>query len=88
MKLIVLIPCFNEAETLPATLRDIPRKIPGIAQVEVLVVDDGSTDETTTIARENGADHIVQNAVNMGLARTFRRGLDECIKLLSTIPLA
>lgn len=81
MKLIVLIPCFNEADTLPATLRDIPREIPGIASVEVLVVDDGSTDGTARIARENGADHIVQSPINIGLARTFRRGLDESIRL-------
>jgi glycosyltransferase involved in cell wall biosynthesis len=81
MKLIVLIPCFNEAETLPATLRDIPRRIPGIAAVEVLVVDDGSSDGTAEVARRYGADHVVQNVVNAGLARAFRRGLDECIRL-------
>jgi glycosyltransferase involved in cell wall biosynthesis len=80
MKLIVLIPCFNEAETLPATLRDIPRQVPGCSAVEVLVVDDGSTDDTARVAAEHGADHVVQNLANTGLARAFRTGLDECLK--------
>jgi glycosyltransferase involved in cell wall biosynthesis len=80
MKLIVLIPCFNEAETLPATLRAIPREIPGISEVEVLVVDDGSTDNTARVARESGADRVVQKLVNGGLAGAFRTGLDECVK--------
>jgi len=80
MKLIVLIPCFNEAETLPATLRAIPREIAGIGAVEVLVVDDGSTDDTAHVARASGADHVIQKRVNGGLAAAFRTGLDECVK--------
>lgn len=81
MKLIVQIPCYNEAETLPQTVRDIPRQIEGIDQVEVLIVDDGSTDETISIAKEMGVEHIVQNIKNMGLATTFFIGLNASLKL-------
>lgn len=80
MKLIVQIPCLNEEETLPQTVADIPRDIPGIDQVEILIIDDGSTDRTIAVARELGVDHIVVNKINMGLARTFRRGLDASLR--------
>lgn len=76
MKLIVQIPCFNEEQTLPQTIADIPREIEGIDKVELLIIDDGSTDRTIEVARELGVDHIVRNKKNMGLARTFRRGLE------------
>lgn len=81
MKLIVQIPCFNEQETLPAVVRDIPREIPGFDCVEILVIDDGSTDRTAEVARELEVDHIVQHRRNQGLARTFRTGLDTCLLL-------
>ena len=81
MKLIVQIPCYNEEHTLPETVADIPRKIPGIDQVEVLIIDDGSTDRTIEIAREIGVEHIVCNKRNVGLARSFRSGVDACLKL-------
>ena len=81
MKLIVQIPCYNEEHTLPETVADIPREIPGIDQVEVLIIDDGSTDRTIEIAREVGVDHIVCNKRNVGLARSFRNGVDACLKL-------
>ncbi len=81
MKLIVQIPCFNEEETLPQTVADIPRTIDGIDSVEILIIDDGSTDRTIEVAREIGVDHIVINKNNKGLARTFRRGLDRCLAL-------
>lgn len=81
MKLIVQIPCFNEEATLPETLRDIPRHISGIDSIEILVIDDGSTDRTSQIARELGVEHIVRNKTNVGLARSFRVGLDRCLAL-------
>ncbi len=81
MKLIVQIPCFNEEQTLRHTIADIPRVIPGVEVVEVLVIDDGSTDETVRVAREAGADHVVQHKTNKGLAQTFRTGIDSCLRL-------
>ncbi len=80
-KLIVQIPCLNEAETLPATIADIPRSIPGIDEVEVLIIDDGSTDDTVRVARECGADHIVSLRRRQGLAAAFTLGIDTCVKL-------
>jgi len=79
MKLIVQIPCFNEEHTLPQTVRDIPRQITGIDKVEILIIDDGSTDRTVEVALELGIEHIVRNKQNKGLARTFRAGLDACL---------
>lgn len=81
MKLIVQIPCFNEEQTLPLTLRDIPRQIAGVEEVEILVIDDGSEDRTLDVARENGVDHIVKFSGNKGLAAGFMAGLDACLKL-------
>jgi glycosyltransferase involved in cell wall biosynthesis len=81
MKLIVQIPCFNEEKTLPATVGDIPRQIDGIDMVEILVVDDGSTDKTVDVAKSLGVDHIVSHKRNKGLALTFMTGLEACLKL-------
>lgn len=81
MKLIVQIPCYNEELTLPQTVRDIPRTIPGVDKVEILIIDDGSSDRTVEVARELGVDHIICNKRNQGLARTFRTGLDACLHL-------
>ncbi|AGH46319.1 glycosyltransferase family 2 protein [Paraglaciecola psychrophila] len=81
MKLIVQIPCFNEEETLPATFNDIPKQIEGVDVVEILIIDDGSTDKTIEVAKALGVHHIVINKNNRGLARTFRTGLNECLKL-------
>jgi glycosyltransferase involved in cell wall biosynthesis len=80
-KLIIQIPCLNEAATLPATLRDLPRVIPGVDVVEILVVDDGSRDETQHVARDCGADHIVSLRRTRGLAAAFTAGIDACLKL-------
>jgi glycosyltransferase involved in cell wall biosynthesis len=79
-KLLIQIPCLNEASTLPATLRDLPRSIPGIDIIEVLVIDDGSRDGTAEIARANGVDHIVRLRRNKGLAAAFQAGIDACLK--------
>ena len=81
MKLIVQIPCLNEEASLPDTLRDIPRSIPGIDRVEVLVVDDGSTDRTIEVARANGVEHVVRFTRRKGLAAAFMAGLDASLKL-------
>ncbi|UCE19707.1 MAG: glycosyltransferase family 2 protein [Gemmatimonadota bacterium] len=81
MKLIVQIPCLNEEETLPLTVRDIPRTIEGIEAVEILVIDDGSTDRTSEVAREVGVDHIVRFEKNQGLAKAFMTGVDSCLML-------
>ena len=80
-KLIVQIPCLNEAETLPATLRDIPRSIPGIGVVEILVIDDGSRDGTSDVARRHGVEHVVRFSHRKGLASAFAAGMDACVKL-------
>ncbi len=81
MKLIVQIPCLNEEATLATALADIPRSIAGIDEVEVLVVDDGSTDRTSEVARDQGADHIVRFTRNKGLAYGFMAGLDAALRL-------
>jgi glycosyltransferase involved in cell wall biosynthesis len=81
MKLIIQIPCFNEEATLPATLRRLPQQIPGIDKIEVLVVNDGSTDQTVQRARELGVDHFVEFGKNQGLGTAFKTGLDACLKL-------
>jgi len=81
MKLIIQIPCLNEEETLPQTIADLPREIPGIDEIELLVIDDGSTDRTVEVARECGVQHIVRLTNNRGLAAGFQAGLDACLKL-------
>src|ERR1041385_6507676 len=81
MKLIIQIPCFNEAEQLPQTLADLPREVPGFDVVEWLVVDDGSTDETVAVARARGVHHLVRLTNNKGLATGFQAGVDTALKL-------
>ena len=81
MKLIIQIPCLNEEATLPATLKDLPRKIEGIDEIEVLVIDDGSTDRTSEVARAHNADHVVRLTSNQGLAKAFMVGLDTALAL-------
>jgi glycosyltransferase involved in cell wall biosynthesis len=81
MKLIIQIPCLDEEESLPVTLRELPRELDGFDAVEWLVIDDGSTDRTIEVAREHGVDHIVRLTNNKGLASGFQAGLDACLKL-------
>jgi glycosyltransferase involved in cell wall biosynthesis len=81
MKVIVQIPCLNEEQALPETLKSIPRRIAGVDAVEILVIDDGSTDRTSEVARQGGADHIVRFKKHKGLAQGFMAGLDACLKL-------
>ncbi|MGB5217983.1 MAG: glycosyltransferase family 2 protein [Smithella sp.] len=81
MKLIIQIPCYNEADTLTITLSALPRTVPGFDKVEWLVIDDGSMDATVKVAQENGADHIVRHTRNQGLARAFMTGVREAVRL-------
>ncbi|MBS0969698.1 glycosyltransferase family 2 protein [Chimaeribacter arupi] len=81
MKLIIQIPCYNEAGTLALALSYLPRQVPGFDHVEWLIIDDGSQDETCRVAQENGVDHIIRHTGNQGLARAFMTGLDACLAL-------
>lgn len=80
MKLFIQIPCLNEEATLPATLDDIPRQIPGIDSVEILIIDDGCTDRTVQVARERGVKHILSFTGNRGLGNAFSAGFDYCLR--------
>ena len=81
MKLVIQIPCLNEEDQLPATLGDLPRQVPGVDEVEWLVIDDGSDDRTIDVARAHGVDHIVKLTNNKGLASAFQAGIDAALKL-------
>lgn len=81
VRLIIQIPCLNEAEQLPRTLADLPREVAGFDSVEWLVIDDGSTDDTVDVARRHGVDHIVKLPQNRGLAHAFQAGIDASLKL-------
>lgn len=81
MKLIIQIPCFNEAQTLSVALSALPRAVPGFASVEWLIIDDGSQDDTVEVARAHGVDHIVRHSGNKGLAKAFMTGLEASLRL-------
>ena len=81
MKLIIQIPCLNEAETLPRVLAQLPRELAGFDAVEWLVIDDGSTDRTAEVAHAHGVDHVVRLTNNKGLAAAFQAGVDAALKL-------
>ena len=81
MKLIIQIPCFNEAQQLPRTLAELPRAVEGFDVVEWLIIDDGSTDETIAVARAHGVDHLVRLTNHKGLAMGFQAGVDTALKL-------
>lgn len=81
LKLIIQIPCYNEAGALAIALAALPREVPGFDAVEWLIIDDGSKDDTVAVARANGVDHVVRHTSNQGLARGFMTGLDSCLRL-------
>jgi len=81
MKLIIQIPCYNEEGTLPQTLQDLPRALPGVDQIEWLVVDDGSTDNTVQVAQASGVEHVIRLRQNQGLARAFLAGLEAALRV-------
>ena len=81
VKLIIQIPCFNEEETLPVVLGELPRELPGVDVIEWLVIDDGSEDKTAEVARKYGVDHVVSHPENFGLARAFMTGIQASLKL-------
>lgn len=80
MKLIIQIPCYNESETLEVALNDLPRQIDGIDEIEYLIINDGSKDNTVEVAKKWGVHHVVSFPQNKGLAKGFMAGLDECLR--------
>lgn len=81
MKLIIQIPCYNEENTLPEVIKDLPRQLPGVDQIEFLIIDDGSTDKTVEIARQAGVHHVLSLGSNRGLASAFLAGITKCLEL-------
>ena len=81
MKLIIQIPCLNEEQTLPETLKDLPKSLNGIDDIEILIIDDGSTDQTVQCAREHGVHHVLSLTNNKGLAKAFIFGISQSLKL-------
>ena len=81
MKLVVQIPCLNEADTLPLVLAKIPKHIPGISSITVVVIDDGSTDETVAVARRHGVEHFVRHSQTQGLGRSFHDGVFYALEM-------
>ena len=81
MKLIIQIPCYNEAQTLEVALNDLPKQIDGIDVIETLIINDGSADNTVEVAKNWGVDHVVSFKQNKGLAKGFMAGLDACLRL-------
>lgn len=81
MKLVIQIPCLNEEKTLPSVLKELPTAIPGVDRIEVLIIDDGSTDNTIAVAKKHGVKHIVRHTRNQGLARSFHDGLNKSLEI-------
>jgi len=81
MHLIVQIPAYNEENSIAEVIKDIPRKIKGINKIDVMVIDDGSRDNTSKVAKEAGADYVIKNTRNFGLAYTFQKGLNKALEL-------
>lgn len=80
MKLIIQIPCYNEAQTLEIALNSLPKQIDGIDTIEYLIINDGSEDDTVEVARRWGVDYVVNFRTNRGLAKGFMAGLDACLR--------
>ena len=80
MKLIIQIPCYNEAETLEIALNDLPKHIDGIDEIEYLIINDGSKDNTVEVAKNWGVNYVVNFKKNKGLAKGFMAGLDACLR--------
>ncbi|MEO6699914.1 MAG: glycosyltransferase family 2 protein [Jatrophihabitantaceae bacterium] len=81
MRLVVQVPCLNEEETLPLVLESIPKEIPGIDEIIILIIDDGSTDRTVEVAKQHGVTHFVRHARNRGLGRSFHDGVQRALEL-------
>jgi len=81
LKLIIQIPCYNEEEYLGVTLNDLPKKLEGIDEIEYLVIDDGSTDKTVEVAKKMGVNYVIRHNNNLGLARAFATGIENCLEL-------
>lgn len=81
MKLVIQIPAYNEEDTLGLSLSELPKSIPGIESIEVVILDDGSTDNTVSVARANGATHVLSSISNQGLAKTFSSGIDYALAI-------
>jgi glycosyltransferase involved in cell wall biosynthesis len=79
--LIIQIPCYNEADSLPQVVADLPTSLPGVGRIEVLVIDDGSSDDTVAVAKRCGVDHIVSHGINRGLAAAYQTGIDTALRL-------
>lgn len=81
MKLVIMIPCLNEEKTLPLVLKALPKNIPGIDEIETLLIDDGCTDDTVEVAKKYGVEHFIRHKNNQGLSRSFRHGLSKSLEM-------